>query len=309
MKLYKRSVNKLIMLFILTCSINLYSNQYELSICAIFKNEARILKEWIEFHRIQGVEHFYLYNNLSDDDFEKILTPYLNSNIVTLVDWNQSYKTADKKDEIPEWLMVQNSAYNDCLLTYGSDNKWIAFIDLDEFLFCPNTEKLTNFLIDYDRYAGLVVNWLNFGTSFIKELPEQELFTKNFIYCSDQSSWRDFSVKSIVQPKKITNCLSAHHFFPKEGFEIVDVKKHCHPSGIRANEINIDQIRINHYWTRDEKFFNMKKIPNRQKRRSFQTKEILKSFTENLNKKIDLEITKFIPELENRMKIDDPKDF
>ncbi len=34
-----------------------------MSLCAIFKDEADYLREWIEFHRIVGVEHFYLYNN------------------------------------------------------------------------------------------------------------------------------------------------------------------------------------------------------------------------------------------------------
>ena len=37
--------------------------KYKLSICAIFKNEANYLKEWIEYHRMVGVEHFYLYNS------------------------------------------------------------------------------------------------------------------------------------------------------------------------------------------------------------------------------------------------------
>ena len=32
--------------------------KYQVSICAIFKNEAKYLKEWIEFHKIIGVEHF-----------------------------------------------------------------------------------------------------------------------------------------------------------------------------------------------------------------------------------------------------------
>ena len=42
--------------------------KYKVSICAIFKNEAKYLREWIEFHKIVGVEHFYLYNNFSTDD-------------------------------------------------------------------------------------------------------------------------------------------------------------------------------------------------------------------------------------------------
>ena len=39
-----------------------------LAVGAIFQNEARYLREWIEFHRRQGVERFYLYENNSSDD-------------------------------------------------------------------------------------------------------------------------------------------------------------------------------------------------------------------------------------------------
>lgn len=51
--------------------------QYKVSVCAIFKNEAPYLKEWIEFNRIVGVEHFYLYNNNSEDNYEEIIAPYI----------------------------------------------------------------------------------------------------------------------------------------------------------------------------------------------------------------------------------------
>lgn len=34
-----------------------------LPICAIFKEEAPYLPEWIEFHRLMGVERFFLYDN------------------------------------------------------------------------------------------------------------------------------------------------------------------------------------------------------------------------------------------------------
>ena len=34
-----------------------------LSVCAIYRDEAHYLAEWIEFHRLVGVERFFLYNN------------------------------------------------------------------------------------------------------------------------------------------------------------------------------------------------------------------------------------------------------
>jgi hypothetical protein len=41
-----------------------------------FKNPARFLPEWIEFHQIVGFEHFYLYNDNSTDAYLGALTPY-----------------------------------------------------------------------------------------------------------------------------------------------------------------------------------------------------------------------------------------
>ena len=46
-----------------------------LALVAIFSNDGRFLKEWIEFYLIQGVEHFYLYNHLSQDNFKEVLKP------------------------------------------------------------------------------------------------------------------------------------------------------------------------------------------------------------------------------------------
>ncbi len=52
-----------------------YNKKYSITICGIFKNEASYLKEWIEYHEMIGIEHFYLYNNNSDDNYRDILQP------------------------------------------------------------------------------------------------------------------------------------------------------------------------------------------------------------------------------------------
>ena len=64
--------------------------KYNVSICGIFKNEGKYLREWIEFHKIVGVEHFYLYNNNSEDNFREILEPYIEDGLVTLVEWKKN---------------------------------------------------------------------------------------------------------------------------------------------------------------------------------------------------------------------------
>src|SRR5690348_2224989 len=51
--------------------------KHKLSICSLFKNEAVHLKEWIEYHQMVGVDHFYLYDNGSKDRPRDVLTPYI----------------------------------------------------------------------------------------------------------------------------------------------------------------------------------------------------------------------------------------
>lgn len=41
---------------------------YNLAFCAIFWDEAKILLEWLAYHRSVGVDHFFLYNHESQGD-------------------------------------------------------------------------------------------------------------------------------------------------------------------------------------------------------------------------------------------------
>ncbi len=126
--------------------------KYNVSICAIFKDEATYLKEWIEFHKIVGVEHFYLYNNNSSDNYKDILKPYIDDNIVTLIDWPQK--------------QCQVEAYQDCAKKFSLETKWIAYIDLDEFIIPNQFDDIYSFLkqFDYSRPV-VIVYWKNMGSS------------------------------------------------------------------------------------------------------------------------------------------------
>ena len=44
-----------------------------LSVCAIYRNEAPYLAEWIEFHRLVGAERFFLYDNGSTASGSSVL--------------------------------------------------------------------------------------------------------------------------------------------------------------------------------------------------------------------------------------------
>ena len=62
--------------------------KYYLSVVSIFKNESMILEEWINHYIKESVQHFYLVNNGSDDNFMPIINKY--KNYITLV--NDNYR-------------------------------------------------------------------------------------------------------------------------------------------------------------------------------------------------------------------------
>src|SRR4029453_13855875 len=56
----------------------------DLVIGCVFQDEARFLREWIEFHRMMGVQRFFLVNDRSSDNYQGVLRPYCDANIVQL---------------------------------------------------------------------------------------------------------------------------------------------------------------------------------------------------------------------------------
>jgi hypothetical protein len=46
---------------------------FYLAMCAIAKNEGRYLQEWIEYHKLLGVEMFYIYDNESTDNTQSCI--------------------------------------------------------------------------------------------------------------------------------------------------------------------------------------------------------------------------------------------
>lgn len=146
--------------------------KYTVSVCAIFKDEARYLKEWIEFHKLVGVEHFYLYNNFSSDDFLSVLKPYIDSETVTLTDWPIE--------------QGQMAAYKDCVQKYQNETQWIGFIDIDEFV-CPNKfDKIGEFLSKFKKRPIVIIYWRYFGSSGLLNRDKNSLVIESFFSCWDK---------------------------------------------------------------------------------------------------------------------------
>lgn len=227
---------------------------YQLTVCAIFQDDAKWLPEWIEFHEKQGVEHFYLYNNGSTDDYKNILKPYIDHGLVELIDWMKP------SHNIADFTGIQCGAYDHCLKSIAQEAKWCAIIDTDEFLFAVDGRPLPEMLREYDAYSGVIVNWCCYGTSGIDKIPENQKMIETLLLRAPLNFTDNHFVKSIVKPKDVSVCDCPHYCKYKIGKRSVTENKTLAGAAMRTKQVSVNKLRINHYWARDLDFFYNVKI-------------------------------------------------
>lgn len=218
---------------------------FGLAVCAIFRDEARYLAEWVAFHRLQGVERFYLYDNLSGDDWRAELAPEIAAGIVEVTHW----------PEEPGQL----GAFDDCVARHRDDARWIAAIDVDEFLFSPTGASLPEVLHRFDKHPAVVVNRRFFGTNGHRHPPEG-LVTESYPMRSRDDDPSNVLVKSIVYPRMTVRALSAHTF----ALRGVPVGEDGLPAPTATREpATAALLRINHYYAKSEEQFRRKSVTPR----------------------------------------------
>jgi hypothetical protein len=205
--------------------------RYYLAVCAIAKNEGPYFKEWIEWHKNLGAEKFYIYDNDSDDGTKDILAPYIDSGLVEYVFF------PGKKKQLP--------AYDDCLEKHRFDARWIAVIDLDEFIVPIKDKNIPEFLNRFENFAAVEINWLVFGSGGAKQ-EEPGGVMERFKSHSASEHYLNRHIKTIVNPRRVFNFIGCHEASKISG-NIADshgnrIKKH-----FRDREAQHDVIRVNHY--------------------------------------------------------------
>ncbi len=229
-----------------------------IAVGAIFRDEAPYLREWIEFHRLMGVEKFYLLDNLSTDSFREVLAPYIQKGIVDLSSWPLEH------GNVVEWNEIQCLAYDRILHKARGQAKWLALIDIDEFLFSPQFDHLDKVLSSFEEAGGVCVNWQAFGTSGISQIPSNQLLIESLNLKWPISTGTNHHVKSIIRPDRVESCIDPHYVEYKAGFFQVNTNK-TRFEGKLSPTIEIDLLRLNHYTIRDEFYFKNQKIPRLKK--------------------------------------------
>lgn len=233
-----------VLMLLLAVSSNAQGYTWNLGAAMIFRDDGPYLKEWIEYHRLIGVEHFYLYNHLSQDNCKEILQPYIETGVVELIEWPYEFS------DLGEWTEVQLTAYEEAIKRAKGEVKWLAIIDSDEFLLPVHSDDLRQFLKTFENktIGSVSAKWCMFGTSYVKKIPEDQLMIEALTMNKGFTTLG----KTICRPERVQKVGNAHYVKLKASFKNQGLNPHS-------------QLRINHYWSRDEYYLENHKIPTREK--------------------------------------------
>jgi hypothetical protein len=254
----------------------------------MFQDEARWLAEWLEYHLLTGVQHFYLYNNLSRDNYQDVLRPYVAHGVVELIEW--PYVGGNTYDA------AQCDAYCDALSRARHTVKWLALIDVDEFLVPVRDTDLISVLMPLESdstIGGVCAAWVCFGTSYVHRIPQDRLMIETLVLSGEDQEtpgpfpWDQGTFKSIVRAERTTSVESPHVALYTDG--------HSHLPLFQ------DLLQINHYWTKDAAFFNEVKVPRNARRGVPVETSISWAAAMNKETRMSAPILRFVPALRKRM--------
>lgn len=261
-------------------------NKYKhfFSAFALFQQEAPYLREWIEYHKLMGVEHFYLYNNNSSDNYLEILKPYIDAGEVDLIDW--------PSPQHANWTPFQYGALNDAVNRASKETRWLAIIDIDEFFLPLDWCSLTEMLDEHEEYGQIVVMWRYYGTSNVEKIPEDKLLIETLLHREEFIPGKVNQSKPIVKPQLIE----------KADIHECRLKPNHMTKYYNDGQQEYPPVLLNHYWTRDLNFLlNVKRERQERHKRVKWTEEDIQHYSNIYNEVFDEIMLFFVPYVREAM--------
>jgi len=121
------------------------------ALVCIAKDEDHYLDEWLSYHMKLGFSEVFVYQN------------------------NWRYKGDKSAYGNVRWIDFdgearQLPAYNDFIDNHNTRFDFAAFFDVDEYLCLPTGIALPEFLIGYEQFPAVGINWRCFGDSGMKDV-------------------------------------------------------------------------------------------------------------------------------------------
>lgn len=220
--------------------------KYFLAAGAIFKNEAHILKEWLDHHKLEGFEHIWLVNDNSTDNYLEILQPYIDDEYVTLYD-------------VPKYRYgLSQQVYTLKYILYPiakQTTNWFIANDLDEFITTRDNRTVSYNLKTYFNNAKFIrLDNIIYGSNHLVKIPDSAINAYNLRANLDEPHQSRKDVKTLCRPEYV-NDINIH--WPGNSQYNYIGSNVLKPNKINANEGDINDYKIvmYHYKTQSLDFW------------------------------------------------------
>ena len=262
--------------------------EHFLAFTSIFKNENTYLGEWLEYHRIVGVDHFYLYDDDGSPEARELLQPYIEKGLVTRHSWTHLDGTRHDRPTPFGQRNKNHMAFGHAAQHYRNRCHWMMKIDIDEFLLPAGPEgSLVPALerLNATRIKGVMIPRYNFGDNGHRTRPKGlvcESYTRREAAPSNH--------KDLANARFLSNnrrCNSAHrwHHRPLKRGRLV-------PEG------EVTEMRLNHYYTKSLEEYMARQNTSHGR---LQTEERFRQRNSTNNEVEDLSMLKYVPEIAERL--------
>lgn len=220
-------------------------------ICAIAKNEEKYILEWISHHILIGFNAITIYDNDSDRDLSKLISPLTHNIKIEVIKWPSK-----------EGVSPQLSAYNDYTSRFADEIEYTAFIDLDEFIFLNENLKINEYIDKYyDHGSAIAMNQLCFGSSGQQEYIK-DLVTRRFNHSSPLSFEENNYFKTLAKTKHIQDIIDCHWVSLNQGTYINSegktlLREQAHKG--KADNPSHKNLILHHYILKSKEEFAMKR--------------------------------------------------
>jgi len=111
------------------------------------------MEEFLKHYIEQGVDHFYIINNNSDDNIEEVIDQSIYKSNVTLITDNRDMNIL-KNDSSPygHKTLLDENLYD----LIKAETKWAILIDADEFIYGKNGHTIQSYLSTLDEEVGCI---------------------------------------------------------------------------------------------------------------------------------------------------------
>lgn len=176
------------------------------------RDENNIL-EWVIHHKNLGFTHIYVFDHRS-------IVPI--STTLSGLDYVTVHYVCE--EFVAKNQLMLTAAY----IAKGNNYNWMLYLDADEFLAIPLFPNIESFINNYPNNSQICVNWVMYGSNFLKEEPKTTILESYTRY----TGLIDRHVKSFVKPELVLDVVNPHYY-------IIDNKYFT--SGIILNQCNSNE--------------------------------------------------------------------